>query len=66
MKMWSKEVLRANVSQSMEYATLYCQKELLQRRYHNLLGSRYGVFRWGLETNQVQDSGKEDMLSQGL
>ena len=29
------------------------------------MGSRYGVFRCGVETNQVKDSGKVDMLSQG-
>ena len=41
------------------------QKELFRRRDHNLLGSRYGVFRYGEETTQVQDSGKVDMSSQG-
>ena len=44
--------------------TVYRQKELFRRRDHNLLGSRYGVFRCGEETTQVQDSGKVDMSSQ--
>ena len=56
----------ANMSQSMEYATVYRQKELLKRKDHNLLGSTYGVLGGGgVETTQVQDSGKVDMSSQG-
>ena len=30
--MWSMEALMANMSQSMEYATVYRQKELFRRR----------------------------------
>ena len=59
--MVTTEELMANMSQSMEYATVYRQKELFRRRDHNLLGSRYGVFRCGMETTQVQDSSKVDM-----
>ena len=41
-------------------SAVYRQKELFRRRDHNLLGSRYGIFKCG-----VQDSGKVDMSSQG-
>ena len=42
-------------------SAVYRQKELFRRRDHNLLGSRYGVFRCGMETTKVQDSSKVDM-----
>ena len=45
-------------------SAVYRQKELFRRRDHKLWGSRYGVFRWGVETTKVQDSGKVDMSSQ--
>ena len=41
-------------------SAVYRQKELFRRRDHNMLGSRYGIFKCG-----VQDSGKVDMSSQG-
>ena len=56
----------ANMTQSMEYAKIYRQKELFRiRDHHNLLGSSYSVFMWGMETTQVQDIGKVDMSSHG-